>query len=152
MNTATTHPAAEGQRRKLSAFALLAARREALIRRARRALLAVLIDRAEGTVDDVRAAVPVPDGINPKAFGPVPGELAEAGIIAAGRYAKSTRPEAHARPVQVWRLIDRAAALHWLAMHPELPEPTPEPSDPGDLFTNTNKMPGAGTPGDYERA
>jgi hypothetical protein len=129
MSTETTNPAAEGERRMLSAFALLAARREALIRRARRALLAVVIDRTEGTVDDVRAAVPLPAGINPKVFGAVPCELAEAGIIAANGYAKSARPEAHARPVQVWRLIDRAAASHWLATHPELPEPTPEPSD-----------------------
>jgi hypothetical protein len=149
MTAATTHQAtAEGEHLKLAAFALLAASREALIRRARRALLAVLLDRGEATIDDVRVAVPVPDGINPKAFGPVPGELAEAGIIAAHGYAKSTRPEAHARPVQVWRLADRAAALHWLAMHPDLPEP--EPADLGDQFNN--KMPGAGTPGEYERS
>ena len=36
--------------------------------------------------------------------------------------------------------------------NPELPEPTPEPADLGDLFTNTNKMPGDGTPGESERA
>jgi len=149
MTTTTTRPTAEGERRKSAAFALLAAHREAMIRRARRELLKVLLDRGEATIDDVRAVVPVPDGINPKALGPVPGGLAEAGIIVAHGYAKSTRPEAHARPVQVWRLADRAAAIHWLAMHPELPEPTPEPSDLGDLFNN--RMPGAGTPGEHER-
>jgi len=136
----------EGECRKLSAFALLAARRGALIRRARRALLAVLIDRAEGTVDDVRTRVPLPDGLNPKLFGPVPGELVAAGIIAADGFIRSTRPQAHARPVQLWRLADREAALRWLAAHPDMPEP--ELKTDATLFDlDTNATPGVPAPG-----
>jgi hypothetical protein len=29
----------------------------------------------------------------------------------------------HARPIAVWALIDRDAALAWLAAHPDLPDP-----------------------------
>jgi hypothetical protein len=138
----------EGERLKLKAFSLLEVRRQALIRRARRALLAVLIDRGEATADDVWAVVTVPQGINPKLFGAVPGELAALGIITAEGYAKSARREAHARPVQVWLLADSDAAVRWLLEHPELPEPNLVTEDSCDLSTNSpNKKPGASTPG-----
>jgi hypothetical protein len=48
-------------------------------------------------------------------------------------YAVSTRPEAHARPVAVWALADRAAAVRWLAEHP-LPTLPPPPADQPSLF------------------
>lgn len=123
MMSATTLSRADGEGRKAGAFALLAARRELLILRARRALLGVLLDNGLATIDDVRDRVPLPDGVNPKAFGPVPGELAAAGIIVADGFTKSRRAESHARPVQVWRLADRDAALAWLAAHPDRPDP-----------------------------
>ncbi len=128
----------EGERLKLGAFAILSARRESLIRRARRALLASLLQGGDTvTIDEVRAVVPVPDGINPKAFGPVPFELAAAGIIVADGFVQSARPEAHARPVKRWRLVDRAAAANWLAIHPELADPaTPAATDLfGEVWT-----------------
>ncbi len=124
MTAATlTRDAAEGARRKLSAHSLLAARRELYVLRGRRALLAALLDRGEATADDVRRAVALPDGIDPVCLGTVPGELARAGIIARIGFATTARPEAHARPVSVWRLADRAAALAWLAAHPDRPDP-----------------------------
>jgi hypothetical protein len=143
----STLNAFDGERRKLAAFAHLAARREALIDRARRALLSVLIERAEATADDVRELIPLPPGINAKVFGAVPSVLAETGIIVADGFAKSTRPEAHARPVQRWRLADRDGAKQWLRTHPDLPDV--EPEIPENLFDFIHtKKPGAGTPGD----
>ena len=139
--------ASEGERLKLKAHSLLKARREAIVRRARRALLSVLIQNGEATADDVRAVVSVPEGVNPKLFGAVPGELAELGIIFGDRYVKSARPEAHARPVQLWLLIDRAAAVQWLTTHPELPDAIHNESDLGDLFNNSNKKPAVGAAG-----
>jgi hypothetical protein len=146
----TYYPAAEAERRKVSALSILAARREALIRRARRALLAALLaGNGTATADDVRSAVELPQGVNPKAFGAAPGELATAGIIAGDGFVKSTRPAAHARHVQRWKVIDRAAAVVWLAIHPEFPDAEPAPDLGGGLFDFTNKKPGAATPGNH---
>jgi hypothetical protein len=126
MTTSTLAPAAdlaEGEQRKLSALALLEARREVYIRRGRRALLLRLLDAGTATADDVRAAVELPLGINPKLFGAIPGPLAAAGIIAAAGYIPTTRKEGHARPVLRWRLADQAGALDWLAANPDLSDP-----------------------------
>ena len=114
----------EGELRKAEALALLAAKRERLVRQAQRALLNVLLDSGEATIDQARAMVEVPDGIDPKLFGAAPGPLARAGIIYAAGYVKTKRAEAHARPVTLWRLADKDAAIPWLATHPELPEPS----------------------------
>jgi len=116
-----------GERRKLEAHALLASRREVYVLRGRRALLTVLLARGTATADDVRAAVELPGGLNPTAFGVVPGHLARAGIIKPAGFAKSRRPAAHGRHVQLWELADRGAALAWLAAHPE-PGGEPEPA------------------------
>lgn len=118
-----THDTAEGIRRRNAAHSLLKARRAALILRAQRALLRILLDQQTATADDVRHSVPCPDGVSPKAFGAVPTDLARAGIIEAAGFRKSNRPTAHARPVTVWRLIDRTAAAVWLRQHPEPAEP-----------------------------
>jgi hypothetical protein len=123
---------AEGQRRRDDAFLTLAARREVYILCGRRALLkAMLAGDSIATIDDVRECVELPAEIDPVCFGAVPGHLARAGIIAADGFAKVTRQEAHARPVQRWKLVDRDAAVAWLDAHPE---PAPM-TVPGDLFT-----------------
>jgi hypothetical protein len=119
---AQSHDQAEGERRKADALVLLAARRETTIRRAQRALLRALLESGTATADDVRAAVELPPGINPKLFGAVPSTLARAGIIRRAGYATTGRPAAHARPVSVWTLADRDAAVRWLADHPDLPD------------------------------
>jgi hypothetical protein len=140
----------EGERRKLTAHALLAARRELSVLRGRRALLLRLLGAGEAIADHVRAAVELPDGIDPVCFGTVPGELARAGIIERIGFATTARPEAHARPVSIWQLADRAAALAWLAAHPDRPDPLPEPEGATDsmLFDLTeNEAPDATTPG-----
>jgi len=112
--------AVEGERRKLSAHALLAARRAVYLRRGQRALLLRLLDAGTATADDVRAAVELPADIDPRCLGAVPGALARAGLVRRIDYAPSHRPERYASIVAVWQLADHAAALDWLAAHPDL--------------------------------
>ncbi len=111
----------DGERRKRDALAVLETRRKTFVLRARRALLGALLDRGIATADDVRHAVELPGGIDPKLFGAAPRALAAAGIIACAGYARTSRPAAHARPVTRWELVNRTAALLWLAEHPEPP-------------------------------
>lgn len=129
MTRATMTPTADGEARKLDAHALLEARREVCVLRGRRALLAALLAGGDATADDVRDAVDLPAEINPVCMGVVPGPLARAGLIERVGFTESRRPDAHARPVSVWRLADRAAALAWLAAHPERPDPAPAAAD-----------------------
>jgi hypothetical protein len=127
--TTTPFPAAglaEGERCRDAALQLLAERRALYVRHGRRALLLRLLAAGIATADDVRAAVELPGGISPRCYGAVPTPLADAGLIRPAGYRPSERPEAHARPVTVWQLADRAGALAWLAAHPDLPEPEPE--------------------------
>lgn len=93
------------------------------IRAAQRVLLERLLTGAERvTIDDVRDAVPLPAGLSPKLFGAVPGALVKFGLIEKAGYAQTARPEAHARPVTLWRLRagadTRTAARAWLAANP----------------------------------
>ncbi|HQR07138.1 MAG TPA: hypothetical protein PLN21_09965 [Gemmatales bacterium] len=113
---------AKGEALKQAAFRLLEAKRERLVRSARRALLIHLLMQGTATIDDVRAVVPVPPGMDPRAFGAAPSMLALAGIIRFVGYAKTVRPVGHRHPVSVWELADPTAAEAWLASHPELPE------------------------------
>jgi hypothetical protein len=113
---------AEGEKRKADAQALLAEKRESLVRRAQRALVATVLTRGAATADDVRDIVDLPSGVDPKCFGAVPVPLARAGIIRRDGFISTCRPLAHARPVSVWKLVDREAAIRWLDAHPELPD------------------------------
>lgn len=115
----------EGERRRDAAQATLEARRHAIVRKGQRALLITLLERETATADDVRAAIELPPEIGAKCLGAVPGTLARAGIIDRAGFAATTRPNAHARPVSVWRLRDRAAAEQWLIDYPEIAEPPP---------------------------
>jgi hypothetical protein len=101
----------DGESLKRQALDRLEARRGAHIRRGRRALLAALLRDGTATIDDARAAVPLPPTLNPKLFGAVPGPLVEAGIIAPAGFVPSQRRLAHARPVRRWRLADHTSAL-----------------------------------------
>lgn len=120
----------EGERRKERKLSVLAARRELYVMRGRRALLTKLIDDDAATTDIVRDAVTLPKELDPKLFGAVPGPLAMAGIIRADGFAKTCRPKAHARPVTVWRLVDRAKAEQWLTDHPDRSDDVPAVSQP----------------------
>jgi hypothetical protein len=117
-----------GEAHKLRALANLEARREVYVLRGRRALLRQLLKEGEASSDIVREAVELPPNVNPVCLGAVPGDLARAGIIKRDRFVPSHRPEAHHRPVSVWRLVDRAAALAWLTAHPDPDRPAPRPT------------------------
>jgi hypothetical protein len=116
----------EGERRRDEILRWLAARRAKIVRRGRRALLTRLLDAGTATVDDVRAVVELPPGIKPVVFGAVPTALADAGLIRAVGYTKTTRPAAHARPIQIWALHDRAGAIDWLHAHPDESDDPPQ--------------------------
>jgi hypothetical protein len=143
MNT-QPHDQADGERRKSEVLDLLEAQREVYVRRGRRALLEVLLRCGTATADDVREVVKLSPGINPKLFGSVPGSLARAGIIQQAGFAKTNRAAGHARPVTVWKLADRTAALCWLADHPDLGENDRAADSQRLLFTlNPRNEPGA---------
>ncbi len=137
----------EGERLKADAFDLLAERRAVYIRRGQRALLAALQAMDTATVDDVRDLVNVPQGIDPVCLGAVPGPLVRAGIIWRAGYTPTCRPTAHARPLSVWAVVDRDAAMQWLADHPNLPDPGDDGQEPGTQATlfplNPANEPGA---------
>jgi len=121
---ALTH--AEGEQRKADALNTLEANRESIVLRGRRLLLeAMLAGDGRATADDIRDRLDLPRGIDPKVCGTIPGALAHLGLIERIGYQPSARPEAHARPVSVWQLSNRQAALRWLAEHPEPDAPEP---------------------------
>ena len=131
----------EGEHRKDAAHSLLEARREVHIRRARRALLLLLLDAGTATADDVAdSSGPAPDGIDGRFLGTVPGPLARAKIIRRTGFVPSSRPSRHASTLSVWQLDDRAGAIAWLARNPDLPEPDPG-DDAGAPSPTTSKPP-----------
>jgi hypothetical protein len=111
----------DGEAAKQAALDHLEARRATYILRGRRALLEQLLQYGCGTLDQVRAVVELPAAIGPKLFGCLPRELLQQRIIRSDGFVLSQRPEAHGRPIRLWQLVDRAAALAWLASHPEDP-------------------------------
>jgi hypothetical protein len=142
----TAPNANEGERLKAEAHQLLEAHRAEVITAGRRAMLRRMLDTGRATADDTREAVELPPGIDPKAFGAVPGALARAGIIRRDGYAKTTRKVAHARNVAVWVLVDRAKALAWLAANPSRPTKG-NPVEPKSFESSGNATPDAGTSG-----
>ena len=108
-----------GEGRRDEALATLAEKRELYVLRGRRALLAALLAHGTATADDVRAAVELPPGIDPKCFGAVATPLAKAGIIEREGFAQTSRPTAHARPVSIWKLADHGKAERWLLDNPD---------------------------------
>ena len=114
------HPLRNGQVLRSEALAAMGSKHAGFLRAGRRALLEALLRCGRATADDVRAAVPLPAGASPRAFGAVPGGLAKAGLIAPAGYRPSSRPEAHARPIQVWALLSADAARAWLLANPPL--------------------------------
>ncbi len=133
----------EGQRRKGNALTSLGACRGRLMIRARRALLMPLLAGITATIDEVREAIELPQGVDPTAFGAVPGPLARMGIIRRVGYVPTCRPGAHARPVTVWALADRGKAEAWLVEHPEpLDDPEwPDDGLQGAIVANNPKPP-----------
>ncbi|HYV35018.1 MAG TPA: hypothetical protein VE988_04885 [Gemmataceae bacterium] len=119
MSLATPIPTSEGERLKRRAQTLISERRKVFVRRGRRALLLRLLAVGNASADDVRAVVELPPGLSPKLFGAVPIALIQAGAIRADGFRRTARREGHARPVQVWILADRDAAIAWLENNPD---------------------------------
>jgi hypothetical protein len=122
----TSNRKASGTTGRDAAIELLESRRLVFVNRGRRALLLRLLTGEPATADDVRAVVELPETIDPVCLGAVPGSLARAGIITRAGFVATARPDAHARPVSVWSLADREAALEWLRGHPDKPDPMPD--------------------------
>jgi hypothetical protein len=114
-----------GRRERDAALVALEARRAALIVRGERAMLVALLRDGRATADDVRAELgELPGGADPRWLGAVPRRLSAAAICEHAGYTHTARPVGHARPIALWRLADRDAALRRLA---ELTADTPVP-------------------------
>jgi len=120
----------EGERRKRDKFAMLEARREVYVDRGRRALRIVV------------ALLPVAAAATSRDLPDKP-----CGFLPLGFFF----PQRHASYIQLWELADYAAAMRWLAGHPDRPDPAPEHDQVvGTLFgpdTLRNERPAAVTVG-----
>lgn len=124
----------EGRKLKDEALSLHERLHRNFLLRGRRLLISSLLRALQtATIDDVRKDLPLPSGLNPKCYAAVTSGLAAAKVITCVGFVASTRPEAHARPVRVWRLTDRTAAERWLADNP-LPEDQRPPHDGPQLL------------------
>lgn len=126
-----------GERLKQDALNALEKSRAYHVLRARRVLLERLLADGSATIDIVREAIELPEGIDPKLFGSVPGSLARAKIIERDGSATTNRPKAHARPISIWRLVDRNKAEVWLRDHPV---PVIERPVQRELFTGEGQL------------
>lgn len=122
-----------GEQKKKAALDRHDGRRAALIRRARRKMVELLLVEGATTVDAVRASVPIPPGVNPSCMGAVPRELVADGIIRQAGYVKAEREERHAAVAVLWALANRHAALGWLAASPELPDDDDDDAPPDTI-------------------
>jgi len=122
----------EGERRKDEALQLLEDHRAGVVRNARRAMTELVLENGSCTMDDVRDRIEVPEGINPKCLGAVPSTLARQQIIERDGFVTTRRPEAHARPLSVWRLKNEPKAQAWLRENPPWPIDSPD-TVPGEV-------------------
>jgi hypothetical protein len=136
VTTATPTPAAGlalGEARRDVALEQLRDCRPMLIRRVQRTYLVLLLDRGPSTIDPVRALVPLPTEIDPRLVGAAVRQFAALLLIHRAGLSRSVRPQAHGRDLPMWAVADRAAAVAWIASHPELPEPAAEDLAPRQL-------------------
>lgn len=138
----------DGAERRDAALDLLRERRAVLVRRGARLLAGRLLEFGTATLDDIAAELETPPDLDRRLVGAVPATLAKAGVAALAGYVRSTRPERHASVLAVWRLADRAAAVAWLADHPDLPDLDADRADRRQLqLTFDERTPTAGTAG-----
>lgn len=121
-------PAQTGQELKAAALERHERRHSPLIRNGQRVLARAILEHGFATADDIRDRFVLPTGVNPKALGAVPVGLAKAGLIEQAGFTVSRRPEAHRRPVAIWRTSDPDGLRAWLASHPELTLVEPSPT------------------------
>lgn len=104
-----------GEARRDAALGTLRVHRAVLIRKFTAAALRFVLAGGEVCADDVRGEVEIPADVSPKCVGVVFRDLADAGILRRAGYRASVRPIAHARPLSIWHLADRDAAVAYLA-------------------------------------
>ena len=92
---------------------------ESHVRRGRRAMISHVLRHGTVSADDVRAAVELPDDVDPRCLGSVPRALANAGIIRRCGFVVSQRPERNGSYIASWMLADKPKAVRWLADHPD---------------------------------
>ena len=130
----------EGSRRKGEAFTNLEVHREWILLKSRRVFATVLLERGRATIDDVRAVVVLPDGVNPTCFGPVATPFARQRFIERAGFIETTRSEGHARPVSIWELKSSTGMTQWLIDHPDRPPPG-EPKQQQSLWPSNDGGP-----------
>ncbi len=119
-----------GKRRRDDAIDLHGRHAAWTVRRLQRALIAACLASPDhsATIEAARAVVAIPVGVSPTVAGAACRGLVRDRVIAAAGYVDATRPQAHARPIRRWRLVNRAAAVVWLETNPD-PEQTPAERD-----------------------
>ena len=123
MNPRNENAKREGERRKGEAFSNMEVHREWILLKSRRVFAAVLLEKGRATIDDVRAVVVLPVGLNPTCFGPVATPFARQRFVDRVGFAQTTRSEGHARPVSIWELKSPHGVAQWLLGHPDRPPP-----------------------------
>ena len=108
----------ESLSRKEKALANHEANRGRILLQARHAFLNHLLQHKTVTADDIRGKFEIPDGVNPACLGSVPGIFARGLVIRRCGYVESLRPEAHARVLSLWELLNREKAEAWLRDNP----------------------------------
>jgi hypothetical protein len=101
----------KGEAARDAALNVLRVHRAALIRKSTAAVLRFVLAGGQVCADDVRDEIAIPPGTSPTFWGVVFRDLADAGILRRLTYRPSTRAVAHARPLSVWELADRDAAV-----------------------------------------
>ena len=117
-----TTNAAAGEQLRDQGIARVASKHPVAARRIARAWVRLALDKLTVNADDVRAAVELPAGADPRLCGAAPLRLARLGILQHTQdFTRSMRPESHRRPIPWWSLGNRAAAVAFLRDNPEIP-------------------------------
>lgn len=141
MTPLNDNPKREGERRKGEAFANLEAHRDFILLKARRVFAEVLIEKGRCTIDDVRAAIELPAGLNPVCFGPVPTLFARQRFIERVGFMDTTRAEARCRPVSIWELKSPHGVAQWLLEQPDRPPPVDARKEQQSLWSVNETSP-----------
>lgn len=119
-----------GTKLRDAALDLFEQHRAAALRDLERLASKLLLASEAITPDDVRSCWSPPPGVKPAIVGAAFRNLARRKHAVLDGYRQSTRPETHARPVGIWRLIDRDGVERWLASNPPIAPPVDDPSIP----------------------
>lgn len=110
-----------GEAGKLLAMSLLREHRYESVLKAQRAMVGLLLRQAEGSVDDLHRVLGeiANDGDPAYWLGAALHGLRLSGVIRKTGFVETCRKVAHRRPVSMWTLTSRPAALAWFDDHCE---------------------------------